>query len=56
MSAGVLIISHNRIGAALFGAAKFMIKGSPFNVKLLPANRDSGGIDGITINQAIANE
>ena len=41
MSVGVLIISHNGIGAALFGTANFMIKDSPLNVKLLSANRDS---------------
>lgn len=41
MSVGVLIISHNGIGAALFGTANFMIKESPLNVKLLSANRDS---------------
>ena len=41
MSVGVLIISHNGIGAALFGTANFMIKDSPLNVKLLSANRES---------------
>ncbi len=41
MSVGVLIISHNGIGAALFGTANFMIKDSPLDVKLLSANRDS---------------
>lgn len=41
MSVGVLIISHNGIGAALFGTANFMIKDSPLNVKLVSANRDS---------------
>ncbi len=41
MSVGVLIISHNGIGAALFGTAIFMIKDSPLDVKLLSANRDS---------------
>ena len=41
MSVGVLIISHNGIGAALFGTANFMIKESPLDVKLLSANRDS---------------
>lgn len=41
MSVGILIISHNGIGAALFGTTNFMIKDSPLNVKLLSANRDS---------------
>ncbi|MFT5395712.1 MAG: PTS system mannose-specific IIA component [Gammaproteobacteria bacterium] len=41
MSVGILIISHNGIGAALFGTANFMIKESPLDVKLLSANRDS---------------
>ena len=41
MSVGVLIISHNGIGAALFGTANFMIKDSPLDVKLLSANRES---------------
>jgi len=41
MSVGVLIISHDGIGAALFGTANFMIKESPLNIKLLSANRDS---------------
>jgi len=41
MSVGILIISHNGIGAALFGTANFMIKECPLDVKLLSANRDS---------------
>lgn len=41
MSVGILIISHNGIGAALYGTANFMIKDSPLNVKLLSANRES---------------
>ncbi|GJM05744.1 MAG: hypothetical protein DHS20C09_17400 [marine bacterium B5-7] len=41
MRVGVLIISHNGIGAALLGTANFMIKNSSLNVKLLSANRDS---------------
>jgi PTS system ascorbate-specific IIA component len=41
MSVGLLIISHNGIGAALFGTANFMIKDNPMNVKLLSANRAS---------------
>ena len=41
MSVGILIISHNGIGAALFGTANFMIDDNPLNVKLLSANRDS---------------
>ncbi len=41
MSVGVLIISHNGIGAALFGTANYMIQGTPLSVKLLSANRES---------------
>jgi len=41
MSVGILIISHNGIGAALLGTANFMIKDNPLQVKLLSANRDS---------------
>jgi mannose PTS system EIIA component len=41
MSVGILIISHNGIGAALFGTANFMIKDNPLNVNLLSANRES---------------
>jgi PTS system ascorbate-specific IIA component len=41
MSVGLLIISHNGIGAALFGTANYMIPDTPLNVKLLSANRES---------------
>jgi len=41
MSVGILIISHNGVGAALFGTANFMIEDSPLSVKLLSANRNS---------------
>ncbi len=41
MSVGILIISHNGIGAALFGTANFMINDNPLNVKLLSASRES---------------
>ncbi len=41
MSVGVLIISHDGIGAALFGTATFMVKHNPLRVKLLAANRES---------------
>ena len=41
MSVGVLIITHNGIGAALFGTADFMIESSPLQIKLLSANRNS---------------
>lgn len=41
MSVGVLIISHDGIGAALYGTANFMIKDNPLKVKLLSANRES---------------
>lgn len=41
MSVGILIISHNGIGAAIFGTVNFMIEENPLNVKLLSANRNS---------------
>lgn len=41
MNVGVLIITHNAIGASIFGTANFMIKDCPSNVKLLSANRGS---------------
>lgn len=41
MSVGVLIISHNGIGAALYGTANYMIQDTPLSVKLLSANRES---------------
>lgn len=41
MSVGLLIISHNGIGASIYGTASFMIKDNPLNVKLLSANRES---------------
>jgi len=40
MSVGVLIISHNGIGAAILGTANFMIKGNDMDIKLLTASRD----------------
>ena len=40
MSVGILIISHNGIGAALYGTANFMINDNPLNVKLLSASRE----------------
>ncbi len=41
MSVGILIITHNGIGASLFGTANFMIKDNPLNAKLLSASRES---------------
>ena len=41
MSVGILIITHDGIGASLFGTANFMINDNPLNVKLLSANRES---------------
>ncbi len=41
MSVGILIISHNGIGAAIYGTATFMIQNSPLNIKLLSADRGS---------------
>lgn len=41
MSVGILIISHDGIGASLFGTANFMFKDNPLNVKLLSASRES---------------
>jgi mannose PTS system EIIA component len=41
MSVGILIITHNGIGASIFGTANFMIKDSPLDVKLLSASRES---------------
>lgn len=40
MSAGLLIISHNGIGAALLGTATFMLGSCPLPTKLLTASRD----------------
>ncbi|MEQ8288353.1 MAG: PTS fructose transporter subunit IIA [Gammaproteobacteria bacterium] len=41
MSVGILIISHNGIGASVYGTANFMIKDSPLEIKLLSASRES---------------
>ena len=41
MSVGILIISHNGIGASIFGTANFMIKEIALDIKLLSANRES---------------
>lgn len=41
MSVGILIISHNGIGASVFGTANFMIKDCPLEIKLLSASRES---------------
>lgn len=41
MSVGILIITHNGIGASIYGTANFMIKNNPLSVKLLAANRES---------------
>ncbi len=41
MSVGILIISHNSIGASIFGTANFMIKDIALDIKLLSANRES---------------
>ena len=41
MSVGILIITHNSIGASIFGTANFMIKDTPLDIKLLSANRES---------------
>lgn len=41
MSVGILIITHNGIGASVFGTANFMIKDSPLDIKLLSASRES---------------
>jgi len=40
MSAGLLIISHDGIGAALLGTATFMYGGCPLTTRLLTASRD----------------
>lgn len=40
MNVGILIISHNGIGAAILGTANFMIKDSPVEIKVLTASRD----------------
>jgi len=40
MSAGLLIISHDGIGAALLGTATFMLGACPLPTKLLTASRD----------------
>ena len=41
MSVGILIISHDGIGASIFGTANFRIREIPLDVKLLSASRDS---------------
>lgn len=41
MSVGILIISHDGIGASVYGTANFMIKESPLDIKLLSASRES---------------
>ncbi len=41
MSVGILIISHDGIGASVYGTANFMIKDSPLDIKLLSASRES---------------
>jgi mannose PTS system EIIA component len=40
MSTGLLIISHDGIGAALFGTATFMLGTCPIPARLLTASRD----------------
>lgn len=40
MSVGILIISHDGIGAALLGTATFMLNGCPLHTRLLTASRD----------------
>ena len=41
MSVGILIMSHNGIGAAIYGTTNYMIKNHSLDVKLLSANRGS---------------
>ena len=41
MSVGILIISHDGIGASIMGTANFMIKNISIDIKLLSANRES---------------
>lgn len=41
MSVGILIITHDGIGASIFGTANFMIKETPLDIKLLSASRES---------------
>lgn len=40
MSVGLLIISHDGIGASLLGTATFMLNGCPLQTRLLTASRD----------------
>lgn len=40
MSAGLLIITHDGIGAALLGTATFMLGACPLQTKLITASRD----------------
>jgi len=39
MSVGILIITHDEIGASLFHTANYMIENNPLTVKLLSANQ-----------------
>lgn len=41
MKVGILIITHDGIGASIYGTAEFMIKDCPANIKLLSASRES---------------
>lgn len=41
MSVGILIISHDGVGAAILGTATFMLNGCPLDTKLLSASRES---------------
>ena len=40
MSVGLLIITHDGIGASLLGTATFMLNGCPLQTRLLTASRD----------------
>lgn len=40
MSVGLLIITHDGIGASLLGTATFMLDGCPLQIRLLTASRD----------------
>ncbi len=41
MSVGIIIITHDSIGAALFDTASMMIKNNPLTVKLVDVSPDS---------------
>ncbi len=41
MSVGILIISHDGIGAAILGTATFMLDNCPLETRLLSASRES---------------